>query len=659
MKNRDIKKLFKWKIWKKGTACLLVFSVLLQTVTVSAQGIAKGPPIDMQLIQQLQEAKMPMQSDVSEEGQIVQSSGEQSELTENGQTDQPSGNQSGSMENGQTGQPSGDQSGSMENGQTDQPSGDQSGSAENGQAVQPSGDQSGSAENGQTDPSSDQQSEDADLYENGIIKIYNIEQLQAIGTGSSVRMNDTEKELFGTGEEVVDGGNAVTYASDADYMLMNEIPLTAKTMWTLPEGFTGTFAEAPKEDAPLYDKESDTVYVYNNYQLLLIASENSAEEPIMSYDMIPEKVGIGQLLYGYYLVYQTGTKEIQSSLVSVDDVDVTVNLKGQAPSIDKTANATTVEIGQVVTYTIKGTIPDTTGYDKYTYKIHDTLTEGLDFVKDAVGTAQEGTSYNVSVKIGEGQAETKAATLSGENNRIMTLDLSEWIRNNQNSKGQEFTVTYYAKVNADAVVQTNNSAHLEYGNDPDNITTTTPDVVTTPTYPVQIHKLIKDQQNSYLAGAIFRLYRSEEDANNNQNAIAVTGSNGTYTVDPEQVGDNKMYDMESIGDGTTVGTGMNLKLNGLAEGSYWLVETQAPDGYNKLTAPVKITITKSDTTNVNDWTIKQNDGVVDDKIIDIENTTGTLLPETGGMGTVIFTVIAVVMILGIAVSFVISRRKRA
>ena len=90
--------------------------------------------------------------------------------------------------------------------------------------------------------------------------------------------------------------------------------------------------------------------------------------------------------------------------------------------------------------------------------------------------------------------------------------------------------------------------------------------------------------------------------------------------------------MESIGDGTTVGTGMNLKLNGLAEGSYWLVETQAPDGYNKLTAPVKITITKSDTTNVNDWTIKQNDGVVDDKIIDIENTTGTLLPETGGMG---------------------------
>ena len=104
------------------------------------------------------------------------------------------------------------------------------------------------------------------------------------------------------------------------------------------------------------------------------------------------------------LPYIRQEQKIQSSLVSVDDVDVTVNLKGQAQVLTKTANATTVEIGQVVTYTIKGTIPDTTGYDKYTYKIHDTLTEGLDFVKDAVGTAQEGTSYNVSVKIGEGRS---------------------------------------------------------------------------------------------------------------------------------------------------------------------------------------------------------------------------------------------------------------
>ena len=353
--------------------------------------------------------------------------------------------------------------------------------------------------------------------------------------------------------------------------------------------------------------------------------------------------------YGYYLVYQTGTKEIQSSLVSVDDVDVTVNLKGQAPSIDKTANATTVEIGQVVTYTIKGTIPDTTGYDKYTYKIHDTLTEGLDFVKDAVGTAQEGTSYNVSVKIGEGQAETKAATLSGENNRIMTLDLSEWIRNNQNSKGQEFTVTYYAKVNADAVVQTNNSAHLEYGNDPENTTTTTSDEVVTPTYPLDVRKT--DTKETLLAGAVFRLYTNETDANAaNEKAIKVTGSDGSYVVDPTS------SNMDMTTKATDDSKGYNLHLNGLAAGDYWLVETQAPDGYNKLTAPVKVTITKTGDT---EWKISKDGDNEEDKIIDIKNSSGTLLPETGGMGTVIFTVIAVVMILGIAVSFVISRRKRA
>lgn len=91
------------------------------------------------------------------------------------------------------------------------------------------------------------------------------------------------------------------------------------------------------------------------------------------------------LAYGYYLVYQTGTKEIQSSLVSVDKDSKTITLKGKAPSIEKEADKTTVEIGQVVTYTITGTIPDTTGYAQYTYKIHDTLTEGLDFVEDTMG----------------------------------------------------------------------------------------------------------------------------------------------------------------------------------------------------------------------------------------------------------------------------------
>lgn len=359
--------------------------------------------------------------------------------------------------------------------------------------------------------------------------------------------------------------------------------------------------------------------------------------------------------YGYYLVYQTGTKEIQSSLVSVDMTEKEVNLKGEAPSIEKTADVETVEIGKVVTYTIKGTIPDTTGYEAYVYKIKDTLTNGLDFVTDAQGETQATNPYLVSVKIGDNVAKEQSATLSGEGNRTMELDLSKWIKDNQESKGQEFTVTYYAKVNSDAVVTEKNSASLEYGNDPQNTTTTTPSEAKTPTYPLNINKKIANSE-TMLAGATFRLYKNEEDAKAaNDNAIKVTKGTpeGSYTVAEDQ---NVEKNMDMVTAANPVDEGYNLHLNGLAAGEYWLVETDAPAGYNKLTAPIKVTITKSGDENVNNWTLTKGEDVEQDKIIDVENSTGTILPETGGMGTVLFTVVAVVMILGVAISFIRSRK---
>ena len=365
--------------------------------------------------------------------------------------------------------------------------------------------------------------------------------------------------------------------------------------------------------------------------------------------------------YGYYLVYQTGTKELQSSLVSVDKaVGTEVDLKGEAPSITKDAQNTagtsidSVEIGQIVKYVITGTIPDTTGYDQYQYIIHDTLTDGLDFV-DQSGTEPSDTDYSVSVQIGSNGATTQTATLSGDNSRTMKLDLSQWIRDNQASKGQTFTVTYYAKVNSSAVVTTNNNASLEYGNDPDNTTTTTPVQEKTPTFPLQIKKFANGVE--YLEGATFRIYRSEADAQGNQNAIAVTGSNGSYTVNPVQTGEGLSYDMVSAS--ADVGTGFNLKLNGLAAGDYWIVETDAPEGYNGVTAPIKVTVTASADNDVNNWTISKNDKAETDKIIDIENSTGTILPGTGGMGTILFTVIGVALVIAVAGSFVVSRRRKA
>ena len=362
---------------------------------------------------------------------------------------------------------------------------------------------------------------------------------------------------------------------------------------------------------------------------------------------------------GYYLVYVTGGKEIQSSLVTVDQTTTTVNLKTEAPSIEKTANKTTVNIGDVVTYTVTGAIPDTTGYSEYVYKIHDELSAGLDFVNDANGTAlgTDATTVNVAVAFtdAEGTDANTApttATLDTENNRKMSLDLSEWVRANQRNKGKEFTVTYYAKVNKAAVVTEKNKAQLEYGNKPGETTTTTPSEVKTPTYPLDILKVKKDS-NVKLAGAKFSLYKSENDAKNGTNPIKVTGNNGNYVVDSTSA-TTEFESVENI-----ERKGYNLRVNGLAEGTYYLVETKAPDGFNKLTAPVVITITKSTGADVNNWTISKDGTVETDKIIDIANSTGSLLPSTGGRGAIAFAVIAALLVFGVAVSFIRDKRKEA
>ena len=362
---------------------------------------------------------------------------------------------------------------------------------------------------------------------------------------------------------------------------------------------------------------------------------------------------------GYYLVYVTGGKEIQSSLVTVDDNTNTVNLKTEAPSIEKTANKTTVNIGDVVTYTVTGSIPDTTGYDQYQYIIHDELSKGLDFVNDANGTALEASATKVKVAVafkdagvtGAGTAPTEA-TLATDSNKKMSLDLSDWVKANQENKGKEFTVTYYAKVNANAVVTEKNNAQLEYGNNPKETTKTTPSEAKTPTYPLDILKKEKTSEKE-LAGAKFSLYTTEADAKAGTNAITVSGSDGKYVVDPT----SKNTVFESVA--SIEGENYNLHVNGLKAGDYWLVETEAPAGYNKLTAPIKVTIKKSADADVNNWTISK-DGVDEkDKIIDIENSTGSILPSTGGRGAIAFAVIAALLVFGVAVSFIRDKRKEA
>lgn len=139
---------------------------------------------------------------------------------------------------------------------------------------------------------------DTNLYQDGSICIYNEQQLRAIGNGAQVYEGDASADTFGTGAALTkEDGSALTYAADGTYTLMNDIPLTKGSAWTLPEGFAGAFNDAEvTEDAPLYDAETDTIYVYNRYQLATI-NDPETIKTVMSKDMIAKDFGVGQVVY--------------------------------------------------------------------------------------------------------------------------------------------------------------------------------------------------------------------------------------------------------------------------------------------------------------------------------------------------------------------------
>ena len=172
------------------------------------------------------------------------------------------------------------------------------------------------------------------VFQDDAINIYNIAQLKAIGTNKIVYTNDNDATTFGTGSIVVDDdNNVVTYSSSANYRLMNDIPLDINDLWQLPEDFSGKFVDnaAISEKFDLYDETNDVVYVYNNYQLVLIKSDNSENEPIMSNDMIPNTVGIGKLIYRsddseQYITYAKSHQYILSKNFTEETPKLNANL---------------------------------------------------------------------------------------------------------------------------------------------------------------------------------------------------------------------------------------------------------------------------------------------------------------------------------------------
>ena len=165
-------------------------------------------------------------------------------------------------------------------------------------------------------------------YIDGKICIYNYRQLLQIGTGVQMFSGDKDGNV-GTGEPVLADGAELTYAADASYCLMNDIPIDMENIWNFPSDFTGSItSSAERTDNTVYDAETDAIYVYNRYQLALMQEENADSEPVMSEDYIAEKVGMGQVFTledGSYLTYSRNHNYVLASTFTTETPELLAN----------------------------------------------------------------------------------------------------------------------------------------------------------------------------------------------------------------------------------------------------------------------------------------------------------------------------------------------
>lgn len=164
-----------------------------------------------------------------------------------------------------------------------------------------------------------------EYYKDGKILIYNYDQLKQIGSDAFVYTKDKDGDI-GTGDIVVNKGTQLTYGKEAQYLLMNEIKMDTKSIWNVKDDFTGKIeVEAIKEDETptLYDKKTDTIYIYNPYQLMVLNQEDSDKEPVMSLDYDAPQFGMGQMIYPNgedkdYLTYSKNHNYVLSKNFSSD-----------------------------------------------------------------------------------------------------------------------------------------------------------------------------------------------------------------------------------------------------------------------------------------------------------------------------------------------------
>ena len=439
---------------------------------------------------------------------------------------------------------------------------------------------------------------------------------------------------------------------------------------------------------------------------------------------------IDKLAYGYYVVYPLGATDTSTapgnetvksvaSLVSVTGTDATVNMKSNYPTVDKkiipaqsgsgitvgaivddtwagvhhmelddenesedaiAPHGTTDEkkagdfgIGDTVTYQLTSKVPDMTGYTSYTFKFTDTLSKGLD-LKEVL-----------SVKVGN---TTLTAKKSGANtyalaydktNRILTVTLNDFYNSYKEHVGETITVVYTATLNKDAVIGMNpntNKAELEFSNKPgtDETGKSEPSIVNAHTFDFTIFKYyLKDQKNqndkTALAGAEFELYKANTEgtaADTNAKINIIDENNGVYRqATPEEASTAGFTSAKIVSDEDG-----KVLVKGLKARTYYLKETKAPDGYNKLLSDIKIEIKAkyNDATgelesysviytyNGNSTTVTNKDKATSPEV-PVENKTGAQLPSTGSKGALMVTLAGIVLFGALTASKVFGKKK--
>lgn len=263
-----------------------------------------------------------------------------------------------------------------------------------------------------------------EYYKDGKILIYNYEQLKQIGSDAFVYTKDKDGDI-GTGDIVVNDGTQLTYGKDAQYLLMNEIKMDTKSIWNVNDDFTGKIeGEAIKENETptLYDKKTDTIYIYNPYQLMVLEQEDSDKEPVMSLDYDAPQFGMGQMIYPNgedkdYLTYSKNHNYVLSKNFSSDKPELVADQLSIDPDTTDTEGRD-----------FKGQVVKTIGDKTYILIGNEEQLRAIGSGKTVYGAVYQAVYKGVSWKI----------DTDGKGNSIMLYGGDADLKQEQNGK-QDFT----------------------------------------------------------------------------------------------------------------------------------------------------------------------------------------------------------------------------